>query len=55
MDAIRILTAMLFVSAVIGLAYTLFVQTIHRFKGRRLSKHFHSAAPQYFKRYRATP
>jgi len=55
MDVFRILTLVLFASATLGLAYALFQQTVLRFKGRRLSKSFSTASPQYFKRYRATP
>jgi hypothetical protein len=55
MDLIRVLTLALFSAATLGLAYALFQQTVLRFKGRRLSKSFTTAAPQYFRRYRATP
>ena len=55
MDFVRILTFVLFLSAITGLTYALLTQTIHKFKGRRLSKTLGATAPQYFKRYRATP
>jgi hypothetical protein len=55
MDVIRTSTVVLFSAATLGLAYALFQQTVLRFKGRRLSKSFATASPQYFKRYRATP
>ena len=53
---IPILTSVLVLGAIVILVFLLFSQTIHKYKsGAPAQRQPDLDAPQYFKRYRATP